>query len=111
MMTVNISPDTKVGKVISNDEDPDVTIRKTNGKLITISKTAFEDILENKCTLSSNKVLYVKPAIKMGIIPRFLSQTYRQRVETKNEAKKNKKKAKELEEEIKRLEKELEKLS
>lgn len=111
MMTINISPDTKVGKVISNDEDPDVTIRKTNGKLITISKTAFEDILENKCTLSSNKVLYVKPAIKMGIIPRFLSQTYQQRVETKNAAKKNKKKAKELEEEIKRLEKELEKLS
>ena len=104
MMTINISPDTKVGKVISNDEDPDVTIRKTNGKLITISKTAFEDILENKCTLSSNKVLYVKPAIKMGIIPRFLSQTYQQRVETKNAAKKNKKKAKELEEEIKRLE-------
>jgi DNA polymerase elongation subunit (family B) len=111
MMTVNISPDTKVGKVISNDEDPDVTIRKTNGKLITISKTAFEDILENKCTLSSNKVLYVKPAIKMGIIPRFLDLMYQQRVETKNAAKKNKKKAKELEEEIKRLEKELEKLS
>lgn len=107
-MTVNISPDTKVGKVISNEEDNDITIRKTNGKLITVSKEQFEQILENKCTISSNNVLYIKPALKMGIIPCFLDSMYKQRVNTKNAMKENKKKAKALEEEIKALEKQLE---
>lgn len=74
MMTVNISPDTKVGKVISNEEDKDITIRKTNGKLVTLTKEQFTDILNTKCTLSANKVLYIKPSLKMGIIPCFLSR-------------------------------------
>ena len=108
MMTVNISPDTKVGKVISNEEDADISIRKTNGKIITVNKEQFAEILENKCTLSANNVLYIKPAIKMGIIPKFLDHMYLQRVETKNAMKKNKQKVKDLEEEIKALEKELE---
>jgi chromosome segregation and condensation protein ScpB len=107
-MTVNISPDTKVGKVISNEEDTDISIRKTNGKIITVTKEQFAEILENKCTLSANNVLYIKPAIKMGIIPKFLDHMYLQRVETKNAMKKNKQKAKDLEEEIAKLEKELE---
>jgi DNA polymerase elongation subunit (family B) len=77
MMTVNISPDTKVGKVISNEEDKDITIRKTNGKLVTLTREQFTDILNTKCTLSANKVLYIKPSIKMGIIPCFLNNMYR----------------------------------
>ena len=108
MMTINISPDTKVGKVVSNEEDTDVTIRKTNGKLLTISKEQFEKILDEKCTLSANKVLYIKPSIKQGIIPVFLDKMYSQRISTKNEMKINIKKAKVLEEEIAKLEKELE---
>jgi hypothetical protein len=74
MMTINISPDTKVGKVISNEEDTGITIRKPNGKLITINKEQFNTILKDKCTLSANKVLYIKPSIKQGIIPSFLSR-------------------------------------
>ena len=105
---INISPDTKVGKIINDETDNEVIIRKTNGKLVTISKEQLKDILENKCTLSANKVLYIKPSIKKGIINNFLSSMYAQRVETKTLAKKNKKKAKELEEEILKLEKELE---
>jgi DNA polymerase elongation subunit (family B) len=108
MRTINISPDTKVGKIINDETDNEVIIRKTNGKLVTISKEQLKDILENKCTLSANKVLYIKPSIKKGIINNFLSSMYAQRVETKTLAKKNKKKAKELEDEILKLEKELE---
>lgn len=74
MMTINISPDTKVGKVISNEEDEEITIRKTNGKLLNISKEQFKKILDEKCTLSANKVLYIKPSIKQGIIPSFLDR-------------------------------------
>lgn len=109
-MTINISPETKVGKVISNEEDTDVTIRKTNGKLITISKDQFEQILKDKCTLSANKVLYIKPSIKQGVIPQFLDKTYKLRVQTKGLMKQNKKKAKALDEQIKELEEKLKKL-
>ena len=68
MMTVNISPDTKVGKVISNEEDANVSIRKTNGQIVTITKAQFAELLDKKCTISANNVLYVKPSLKMGII-------------------------------------------
>ena len=68
MMTVNISPDTKVGKVISNEEDTNVTIRKTNGQIVNLTKGQFAELLDKKCTISANNVLYVKPSLKMGII-------------------------------------------
>lgn len=110
MMTINISPETKVGKVVSNEQDPDITIRKVNGKLITISKEQFQKILDEKCTLSANKVLYIKPNIKQGIIPQFLDKTYKMRKETKNKMKINKKKVKELDEQIKQLEEQLKSL-
>ena len=107
MMTVNISPETKVGKVISNEEDTEVCIRKANGELLTLSKDKFEKILNEKCTMSANKVLYIKPSIKQGIVPAFLDHMYQQRVETKSLMKKNKKRVKAIDEEIKELEKQL----
>jgi DNA polymerase elongation subunit (family B) len=110
MMTVNISPDTKVGKVISNEEDTNVSIRKTNGQIVTITKAQFAELLDKKCTISANKVLYVKPSLKMGIIGNFLDSMYSQRVATKGLMKKNKKKAQELEKEIQKLEEELKNL-
>ena len=110
MMTINVSPETKVGKVVSNEEDKDVTIRKTNGKLITISKEQFQTILDTKCTLSANKVLYIKPSIKQGIIPQFLDKFYNLRKSTKNMMKANKQKVKDLDDVIKKLEKELKSL-
>ena len=69
MMTVNISPDTKVGKVISNEEDVNVSIRKTNGQIVTITKAQFAELLDKKCTISANNVLYVKPSLKMRNYP------------------------------------------
>jgi DNA polymerase elongation subunit (family B) len=111
MMTVNISPDTKIGKVVSNETDDEVIIRKTNGKLVTITKDQFNELIENKCTISANRVLYVKPSIKQGIIPCFLDKMYQNRVHIKSESKKNLKKAIEIEEAIKKLEIELEKLN
>ena len=63
-----------------------------------------EKILNNKCTLSANNVLYIKPNIKFGIIPQFLDKMYKERVAVKKESKKNLKLVKELEKEIKELE-------
>ena len=69
MMTVNISPDTKVGKVISNEEDANVSIRKTNGQIVNLTKGQFAELLDKKCTISANNVLYVKPSLKMRNYP------------------------------------------
>lgn len=107
MMTVNISPDTKVGKVISDITNNEIEIKKTNGKIISVSQEAFSKLLDEKCTLSANNVLYIKPAIKFGIIPKFLEKTYNLRKSTKKSMLNNKLKVKDLEEEISKLEAQL----
>lgn len=122
MMTVNISPDTKVGKLLSdewkeivakirNKEELDlnntVKLKKTNGKIIDITIAQLKTLLEEKCTVSANGVLYIKPANKFGIIPQFLDKMYKRRVEVKGEMKANKKRAKAIDEEIKQLEEQL----
>lgn len=130
MMTVNISPDTKVGKILNTNykeivdylmkdqKNPDslidfnqpIKIKKTNGKIVEISTQQLKNLLTQKCTLSANGVLYIKPANKFGIIPQFLDKMYKRRVEVKSQMKQNKKRAKAIDEQIKQLEKQLKKL-
>ena len=74
------------------------------------NKEQFQTILDTKCTLSANKVLYIKPSIKQGIIPQFLDKFYNLRKSTKNMMKANKQKVKDLDDAIKKLEKELKSL-
>lgn len=105
MMTINISPDTKVGKIVSELTDKQISIKKNNGKIINISQESFQTILKDKCTLSANNVLYIKPNLKFGIIPQFLDKMYKERVSVKKESKKNLKLVKELEKEIKQIQK------
>lgn len=122
MMTVNISPDTKVGKLLSDnwkdivakirnkeqlDLNETIKLKKTNGKIIDITTFQLKTLLEQKCTISGNGVLYIKPALKFGIIPQFLDKMYKRRVEVKGEMKQNKKRAKAIDEEIKQLEEQL----
>ena len=122
MMTVNISPDTKVGKLLSDnwkeiiskirakeqlDLNGTVSLKKTNGKVVEITIAQLKTLVEEKCTVSANGVLYIKPAIKFGIIPQFLDKMYKRRVEVKSQMKANKKKAKAIDEQIKKLEQKL----
>ena len=122
MMTVNISPDTKVGKLLSDnwkeiiakirakeqlDLNGTVSLKKTNGKIVDITIAQLKTLVEEKCTCSANGVLYIKPAIKFGIIPQFLDKMYKRRVEVKGQMKANKKKAKAIDEQIKKLEQQL----
>ena len=108
--TVNISPETMVGKVVSeigeNKED-EIVIKKPNGQFVKMSKEKFDKLLEEKCTISAANVLFVKPEIKRGLLPSFLIDMYDARKSLKNKAKKFKKTAHELGEEIKELERQL----
>jgi DNA polymerase I len=76
MITLNTSPETKIGKVIPNGES--FIIELVNGK----SKTVTEDVL-NKFLLDNN-IIRTKSNIlfsqkKMGICPMFLDNMYKER--------------------------------
>ena len=109
IMSCNISPETIVGKVVSeiSDDASDVMIRKPNGQVVSMSKDKFDKLLETKCCISGNNTLFLKTTEKFGIIPSFLDKLYKGRVAIKNEMKMNKKLAHELDEQIKALEEQL----
>lgn len=114
IMTCNISPETMVGKVVSDIAEGvpnEVIIRKPSGSIVKVSKDTFDEILEKKCSISANNVLFVKPSIKFGIMPTFLDKLYNQRKAIKKEMLKHKKEAQEVGEEIKKLEEELKRLN
>ena len=114
MISTNISPDTKIGKLINynpNNERHQIKIANSN-KIETISTDQLNQLLEHKCTMSANKVLYYKPNVKRGIVPQFLIDLYDTRVATKNQMKVYKKQKSVVEKEnnkIKKYIKELEK--
>ena len=111
--TVNISPETMVGKVVTDigdENENEVIIRKTNNQLVKMPKEKFNELLDKKCTISAANVLFLKPEIKRGIIPNFLIKLYEGRKNLKNQMKTNKKLAHELDEQIKELEEQLKKV-
>jgi DNA polymerase elongation subunit (family B) len=110
IMSVNMSPETMVGKVVSEigEKDDDIiTIQRVNGTKINVTKQQFDEILEKKCSISANNTLFLKSTNRWGIIPSFLEKLYKNRVNIKNEMKKNKILVKELNEKIKKLKEEL----
>ena len=104
-----MSPETMVGKVITDidDEKDWVKLKDMKGNLLKITKDKFDKLLETKCCISGNGVLFKKSTIQFGIIPSFLDKLYKGRVELKKQMKANKKLAHTLDEEIKKLEEEL----
>jgi len=76
MINLNISPETKIGKIVDRDEAmKEVTIKLVSGKTKTLSEEQFEK-LRGKCTVSPNGILFINPNKKVGIIPKFLQRTY-----------------------------------
>jgi len=89
IMSLNISPETKVGKVSDWDQDAfnqnqdkefNVLIGKKNKKM-TVSK--FRSFIEdNNYSISANGVMYDKS--KPGLVPSILNKWFEERVEYKN---------------------------
>ena len=81
MISLNTSPETKVGKIEKKDGD-DVTIQHQSGRLFTLTKKDFVKFLKDEeCALSKAGFLFSQK--KQGIIPEFLEYYYNQRVEIK----------------------------
>jgi DNA polymerase elongation subunit (family B) len=99
IITLNISPETKVGKAVFRDEE--ATVSLVNGKTHKISKDKFLAFLkENKYSLSSAGIIYTQN--KKGVVPSFIEVLYKERVGFKN-------KAKELKSEAQKIKKAIEK--
>jgi DNA polymerase elongation subunit (family B) len=78
IITLNISPETKLGKVI-NETDKEVTISLLSGKTHTLSFEKFHKFLQTeKVALSKAGVLYSQKT--KGVIPNLIDQIYKQRV-------------------------------
>jgi DNA polymerase elongation subunit (family B) len=105
IITLNISPETKIGRVVDGDfenlnrlpEDSELTIRLINGNLHKLTSKKFKKFLtQEKLSLSKAGVMYSQKA--KGVIPNLIDQIYKERVETKQaltKLKKTKKKDRE----------------
>lgn len=83
IVSLNISPETKIGKVISKEND-DYVITLISGKNISLTKEKFLKLVEKeKLCVSDYDVIYTQKV--KGIIPSFIDKLYKKRVDTKKE--------------------------
>lgn len=81
IITLNISTETKVGKIIDKSDDK-ITLKLSNGKISEISKDKFEKILESeKLSITKANVLYSQK--KKGVVPTFIDRLYKERMNAK----------------------------
>lgn len=97
IMSLNISPETKIGKILNWDSNKFISSENIiyslysfeHDKTINITKSDLKAILEsNKYTIASNGVMYLPSSLKMGVIPEILVKWFSERVKYKNLMKK-----------------------
>jgi DNA polymerase elongation subunit (family B) len=82
ILSLNISPETKVGKITSKDDDS-ITICLTNGKEVKISNDKFTKLIKKEqLSISKYKVLYTQKF--KGVVPNLIERLYKERVDAKN---------------------------
>ena len=89
IITLNISPETKLGKVIQGDfeKGEEVTISLLNGKIHTLPSEKFKKFLvDEKVVLTKAGILYSQKS--KGILPNLIDQVYKERVEAKKQLQK-----------------------
>ena len=86
MITLNLSPETKVAKIIEKDKDH-TTIQHVNGKIYKLTKEQFKKFLEiEKLSISMAGVLCSQK--QRGIVPEIVDGFYQKRVEIQKKLKK-----------------------
>ena len=82
IVSLNISPETKVGKILSTDSGS-YTIRLSNGKIVDLEEDKFKKLVQKEfLSISKYNVLYTQKF--QGVVPKFINDLYKQRVETKD---------------------------
>ena len=86
MISLNLSPETKVGKITHKDETH-IYIKHVTGKEFKLTHQGFmEFVRKDDIAVSKAKVLFSQK--KKGIMPEIVDGIYQQRVEVKKELKK-----------------------
>jgi len=81
MITLNLSPETKIGKIIEED-DKSVTLKLVTDKSVTLTREQYSRLLETEqIAVSKAKVLYTQKF--KGIIPQMIDGYYKERLEVK----------------------------
>lgn len=89
MITLNLSPETKIGKVVSNKEGI-ISIKDINNNIYKLSTDKFASLVKEKeLSISKAGVLFTQK--KKGLIPEVVDHYYNKRVEVKKEHSKIKK--------------------
>jgi DNA polymerase elongation subunit (family B) len=92
IITLNISPETKIGKIVEGEfgVTPEVTLRLINNKTHKLTTEKLKKFLTSeKVSISSAGVLYSQK--EKGVIPNLIDQIYKERVDTKTQLSKLKK--------------------
>lgn len=90
-ITCNISPETKLGYIISDDKSDIVEFQNVSGKLYKIDKEKFYKLCkQEKMAVAANKIVY-NQKIK-GVLPEYMDYYYQARVKVKKVIKDLKKK-------------------
>ena len=85
MISLNLSPETKVGKIVDTD-DTHVTLKLVNDEVLQITHQKFAEFIDkHKIAVSKAKVLFSQ--LEKGIMPEIVDRVYQQRVEIKKEYK------------------------
>lgn len=94
MITLNLSPETKLGKIVDKD-DTHVTLKLTTEEVIRVTHKRFADFLDkHQVAVSKAKVLFSQR--EKGIFPEIVDRVYTDRVNIKTELKKLKRRQCEL---------------
>ena len=100
MITLNISPETKLGKIIEED-DLNVVLKDVNDNVHKITREAFKKLLEREnIAVSKAKVLFTQK--RKGLFPEIIDVYYKQRVETRKKLNKIKRQIAEVEDDVER---------
>lgn len=83
MVTLNLSPETKVGNIIEKDSEH-VVVKHVNGKIFKLSHDKFiKFVKKEQIAITKAKALFTQKT--KGIIPKIVDRLYSQRVEFKKE--------------------------
>lgn len=89
ILSLNISPETKIGKIVDKTEE-EVTICLSNNKNVKLSNDKFTKLLaKEQLSVSKYKVLYTQKF--KGVVPALIDRLYTERVDAKNVSLKYKK--------------------
>jgi DNA polymerase elongation subunit (family B) len=103
MITLNTSPETKVGKILEIEKDK-ITIRNVDGIIVDLKPREFNDFIrKERITISRSKVLFSQK--KKGILPDMIDKFYKKRVEVRKQMKDVRKEILDIEKRIKSLKK------